>query len=395
MKDDAPYYMHKVECPVCKAINEFETIRVGAYEEKGRDTDFRPTGITWKNPKYQRYNPTLFFMATCSNCYFTREYTSKFRDWKSDNAFKNYRLKHLKSEHVLRLAEEESAIRMLGEKLDARNYPLQTAINKLLLGIFDELLSDKPSNLDVGRYFLRAAWLFRESSSEESGMHDVALSYASNLEERVRILDRLHDRLGDSRQKLKPILDDLLEHGASNISADPGIQERCQHAMTFLAGAGDQLASAISTLKATINMASDNVDTVCADGTIAAPYDEYESYYEFLGRLREQWELVPLSEHDALRFSHRFYKESYECGREISAGNQQIQVEYLLGELCRRLGLNQEAKHYFNHAVKSAQAFIYEHKGDKARTALASRILEMALAQGKLNLQKAKQAAPR
>jgi tetratricopeptide (TPR) repeat protein len=391
MRNDTPYYMHKVECPVCKAINEFETIKVGAYEESGRDTDFRPTGINWKNPKYQRFNPILFFMATCSNCYFTREYTSKFRDWKSDYAFRSYRLKPMKSQHVILLAKDDSIVRSLGESLDSQSYPLQTAINKLLLGIFDELLSNKPTNLDIARYFLRIGWLFRESTSGESAMQNTVLSYASNVEDRVRGLGIVYDSLDKARLSLKPSLNDLVEQ--SSQAAKPvakEIRNGCHQALAFLAGASEQLESAISTLKKTVQISSESADGISEGEATAASFAGQESYTEFLSNLRESWELVPMSEHDALRFALQFYKKSYETGHEVSAGNQQIQVEYLLGELCRRLGRTDEARQYFNKTIKSAQKFIYQHKGDPTRTALARKILEMALAQGKLNLSEAK-----
>ncbi len=391
MRNDTPYYMHKVECPVCKAINEFETIKVGAYEEGGRDTDFRPTGINWKNPKYQKFNPILFFMATCSNCYFTREYTSKFRDWKSDYAFRSYRLKPMKSQHVILLAEDDSIVKSLGESLDSQGYPLQTAINKLLLGIFDELLSNKPSNLDIARYFIRIGWLFRESTSGESAMQNTVLSYASNVEDRVRGLGIVYDSLDKARLSLKPSLNELVEQ--SSQAAKPvaeEIRDGCHQALAFLAGASEQLESAISTLKKAVQISSDSANGICDGEALAASFAGQESYTEFLSNLRESWELVPMSEHDALRFALQFYKKSYETGHEVSAGNQQIQVEYLLGELCRRLGRRDEARQYFNNTIKSAQEFIYQHKGDPTRTALARKILEMALAQGKLNLSEAK-----
>jgi tetratricopeptide (TPR) repeat protein len=391
MRDDIPYYMHKVECPVCKAINEFETIKVGAYEESGRDTDFRPIGIKWKNPKYQKFNPILFFMATCSNCYFTREYTPKFRDWKSDYAFRSYRLKPMKSQHVIMLAEDESILRSLGESLDSQGYPLQTAISKLLLGIFDELLSNKPINLDIARYFLRIGWLFRESTSGESAMQNAVLSHASAVEDRVRGLGIVFDSLDKARLSLRPSLDDLVEQ--SSQAAKPvveEIQDGCQQALAFLAGASEQLESAISTLKKAVQISSESVNGIYDGEALASSFAGQEPYTEFLRNLRESWELVPMSEHDALRFALQFYKKSYETGHEVSAGNQQIQVEYLLGELCRRLGRRDEAKRYFNNTIKSAQEFIYRYKGDATRTALARKILEMALAQGKLNLSEAK-----
>ena len=140
----------------------------------------------------------------------------------------------------------------------------------------------------------------------------------------------------------------------------------------------------------TVQISSESANGICDGEALAAAFAGQESYTEFLSNLRESWELVPMSEHDALRFALQFYKKSYETGHEVSAGNQQIQVEYLLGELCRRLGRRDEAKQYFNNTIKSAQEFIYQHKGDQTRTALARKILEMALAQGKLNLSEAK-----
>ena len=74
MSNESPLFLTKVECPVCKTINEFETIKVGAYVEEDHDTDFCPKGRRWHNPKYAIYNPLLFFMATCENCYYTREF---------------------------------------------------------------------------------------------------------------------------------------------------------------------------------------------------------------------------------------------------------------------------------------------------------------------------------
>ncbi len=69
MLKDSAFLLSKVECPICKTVNEFETIKVGAYVENGRDTDFCPMGITWKYSRYEAYNPLLFFTATCTHCH--------------------------------------------------------------------------------------------------------------------------------------------------------------------------------------------------------------------------------------------------------------------------------------------------------------------------------------
>ncbi len=33
MANDSPFYLTRLECPICKTLNEFETVRVGAYVE--------------------------------------------------------------------------------------------------------------------------------------------------------------------------------------------------------------------------------------------------------------------------------------------------------------------------------------------------------------------------
>jgi hypothetical protein len=327
-------------------------------------------------------------MATCSKCFFTREYTTKFRDWKSDTSFRSYKLKHLKSGHVEALAEEGSFVRMLGDNLDPMRYPLQTAINKLLLGVFDELLSDKPSNMDVARYFIRVGWLFRECGSNDSAAVSSAVSYASNIGEHVRKLSSIYERFEETKLRLKPVLDDHLEHARTTmVDAGAELEERYRQVMTFITGTGDQLESAIAKLDETVRLCSDE-EIGSGDDEFAVPYAGHASYRDFLKSVREQWDLAPVSEHDALGLALRFYKQSYEGGHEVSSGNQQIQVEYLIGELSRRLGLADEAKRYFNRTILSAQEFIYKHKGDNARIALARKILEMAQAQGKLAIKK-------
>ena len=111
MAKDSPFLLFKVECPICKTLNEFEMVRVGAYTEEGRDTDFCPLNVNWRFPKYQAYNPLVFFTATCSNCYYTRELTNSFKDWKNDNTFRTYRLKAVKDKHLEQLSTAGSVIK--------------------------------------------------------------------------------------------------------------------------------------------------------------------------------------------------------------------------------------------------------------------------------------------
>ena len=82
----------------------------------------------------------------------------------------------------------------------------------------------------------------------------------------------------------------------------------------------------------------------------------------------------------------KYYKQSFEQSRDISPGNQQIQAAYLIGELFRRVGDHEEGKKYFNLAIRVGQDFVNKNRDDVNKTALARRILQLAIEQGKLNL---------
>ncbi|NMC44669.1 MAG: DUF2225 domain-containing protein [candidate division Zixibacteria bacterium] len=102
------------------------------------------------------------------------------------------------------------------------------------------------------------------------------------------------------------------------------------------------------------------------------------------------WNGVPRDEFEARRFAAKYYKNAFETGKEISHGNQTLQAAYLIAELSRQTGDHDTARQYFNTTVKMGQEYINEIRGDRTRTALARKILELALAQGKRNLAEAK-----
>ena len=154
-KAQDPLYYSQLECPVCKNINDFANIRSGSYSESGRDADFCPTGRVWQNPIYQKFDPLLYFMATCQKCFYTREFNNVYKNWKSDTAFKTYRQKAIQEKHLAEYVKDDGLIKFLGLHLSENDKPFESAILKFLLGIFDEKLQARPSNLDIGRFFLR------------------------------------------------------------------------------------------------------------------------------------------------------------------------------------------------------------------------------------------------
>ncbi|UCD94046.1 MAG: DUF2225 domain-containing protein [Candidatus Zixiibacteriota bacterium] len=392
MISESPFFLTKVECPICKTINEFETIKVGAYTETDRDTDFCPTGRTWKNPRYQAYNPLLFFVATCSNCFYTKEFNNSFKEWKSDAVFKTYRLKSIKEKHLELLAKADSVIKAIGAELDPGRFPNETAILKILLAIIDETLVEKQTDLDLGRFYLRAGWLFREMDKSENPNLQVMRGYLGDI-------DRKFDDLKSSVQRIESGIKGVERAVASQFEND-SISVDIQSALypikdkynLELASFGELMSLADGKLEVLSQVIQEHKKlAIGSTGDDSQPgFHGYRSFYDFLNQLSEKWNGVPLNEREALDYAVKYYVKAFEDGRNIAKGNQQIQASYLIAELSRRIGDHQRAKEYFNTTIRTGQEFIYKHKGDQSRTALARKILELAIEQGRSNLAEVK-----
>ncbi|MFZ1683365.1 MAG: DUF2225 domain-containing protein [Candidatus Zixiibacteriota bacterium] len=394
MANDSPFLLYRVECPICKTINEFETIRVGAYAEEGRDTDFCPTNVKWRFPRYQGYNPLVFFTATCSNCYYTRELTNNFRDWKDDVNFKTYRLKTVKPKHLDQLSQAESVIKTLGGHVDVSRIPNESAILKLHLSIFDEQLADHYSRLDVGRFYLRIGWVFRDLEVGEDPNRLLLNTTVYDVEEEyTKCMQSLRSAV-ESIKQLAAKAD--ISTNAPELSAEQKSQllayrDRFSEVIT---DAHSQVTSGQERLSALNALVAE-----CRQGMIGSEvsgtsrgFGRFPSFQDFLQDLKRQWNGIATNEREALERAVFYYKEAFANGRDIAPGNQQIQASYLIAELSRRIGDYDEAKQYFTSTIKSGQEFIYQNRHDKSRIALAKKILELAIEQGRSNLAAARPA---
>lgn len=388
MPTESPFLTYKIECPVCQTINEFEQVKVGAYNEGGRDTDFCPQEIQWRHPKYQAHNPLLYFTATCSNCFYTRELTNKYREWKGDNNFRTFQLKNIKVKHLERLSISESVVRRLGETIDQNRYPNESAVIKLHLAIFDALLVDHPSNLDLGRFYLRIGWIFRGMNNAEDPNTALLRRLIRDIDVKLGSFD---EKVGESQKALDQLAEAVRGHFATEQfpaelqSQMFAYRDRYDEALEGL-NAGlqsaavrrDDLRGLVDEYRTAVLGAS------TSDGPAA--FGEFTSFKDFLAALQSQWNGIVTSEHEALEQAIRYYKEAFASGRDIAAGNQQVQASYLIAELSRRIGDYDGAKQFFTSTIKAGQEFIYANRRDQSRTALTRKILELAIEQGRANL---------
>jgi uncharacterized protein (DUF2225 family) len=387
MASESPFLMSKVECPICKTINEFEQIKVGAYSEESRDSDFCPRDIHWRYPKYQMFNPLTFFTATCSNCFYTREFNNKYRDWKNDNAYRTYRLKVVKPKHLEQLSMADSTVKRLGEALDIQKYPNESAIIKMHLAILDEQLADHINDLDLGRFYLRIAWVFRCMDTTDDPNKLLLTSLLRELDSRYHAFSDAVASAGEARDALLSSIAAQFE--SDQLSADMqsimyGYRDRFNEqsqAVTLdleaVAGRLQQLASLLHEYRLAVlgSEAGESVKT----------FKSYASFPDFL-RTLTGWNGIVTNEREALEKAIYYYRQAYANGRDIAPGTQQIQASYLIAELSRRIGDHDQAKQFFTSTIKSGQEFIYENRRDQSRTALARKILELAIEQGRVNL---------
>lgn len=375
MKSEVPVFMTRVECPVCKTVNEYETIKLGAYTENGRDSDFCPTGRVWRNQKYQHVNPLLYFMATCASCYYTRELNKSFKEWKSDTAFRSFRQKNIREKHLNQLAKPEGLIKTLGSALDPLNAPNETAIVKLLLGIFAENLLDRPSSLDLGRWYLRIAWLFREMAG---GPADGADSEHIHRARMQTMLSSLRKTVDNCQQQVENIRDLVSQQP----QVGPPVEDPYRMAMDTWCSHLDPILKSVDDLLVWRGDITEQPAVPPAMPSSNA-FGGYPSFVAFLASITHQNRIIPADEFEAISLSLHCYGKAYEESREISGGNQKIQVAYMIGELARRAGEKDQALEYFNAAIRTGQEFIHQNRNDAAKTALARKILEMAVGQGR------------
>ncbi|MEW6412649.1 MAG: DUF2225 domain-containing protein [Candidatus Zixiibacteriota bacterium] len=394
MSNESPFFLSKVECPICKTINEYETVKVGAFYENGRDTDFCPKEIQWRYPRYQAYNPLVFFTATCSNCFYTREFSNSFKDWKNDNNFRAYRLKTVKEKHLDQLATADSIIRTMGEALNVTGHPNETAILKLHLAIFDEELAERSSNLDLGRFYLRIAWVYRDLERGENPGVQFLKGLMLEIDTQFH---QMKEAISNSRARLESFSRHLLSHFESGeLTADvksrmfpyrekfqPGIND-----LENLIVDSEKKIEEYSTLLNEYKAAA----LGDAGGDAGVAFGRYHSFTEFLLTLKSRWGGIVTNEKEAMEKAIHYYVEAFAGGRDISPGNQQIQASYLIAELSRRIGDYDQARQYFNSTIKHGQEFIYQNRKDPSRTALARKILELAIEQGKANMEALKSA---
>jgi len=376
-----PFSISKVECPVCGCINEYADIRPMSYRDEGTDTDFMPLGRVWHNAAYQTCDPLWFFMATCVKCFYTRELNAEFKGWSQDATFRAYRQAVIREKHLAASARQNGMVPFLGSHIDAVKYPTESAIIKFVLGIYDELTTDHTSSLNVGRYFLRTAWLFRSQGTPVETRGGGTAALLKRLRATVSCADHALRGYDSTVGDLKTVFETDIASMLKDTTEAP-LRDQPEVVLKEIAASIAALHRAHSEL----TEVCDRVELALpADGSSGSAFHTFASFGQFLLKAKQLWNEVPANEQEALVRAREYYRKSYETGSDIKEGVPQVQAAYLIGELARRTGDFETAERYFDAMLQVGGRLANSGTENASTVNRTRKLLELGRDQARLN----------
>ncbi len=156
-------------CPICGTETRYTFIKSRLYVEQNLDIDYYPRKVHWLAQVDTEENPRLFYMQHCRVCHFTADhsfFTEPFKD--SGVSLELFRPKFVKKRY-----KGEEDVNKLIELLacDEQRPGYLDALKLHLLAIFQLQRFEKEAqreSVNLGRYYLRVAWLFRDIARDEA-----------------------------------------------------------------------------------------------------------------------------------------------------------------------------------------------------------------------------------
>ena len=375
-KNLSPLESVLLSCPACGKSYLEQRLNPQSYRVTASDTDFYPCQRVWLNSQINQVNPLAYFMQTCPNCFFTVEAngssTIKSAHLAPENLQPGLQIKR----HKELLAQSSSTLDKLAGAYRISEDTFGRVVLKFLLGIFDEKLKDHYSNYNLGRYYLRLAWVFREGQNwEKTNSPKGWPTLGQNLKE----LSERHEQYLGPVEKLRGLLDEKFltldqngeEPGKQHYSYDE-ILRQLEKEVVPDGQKPEEIWGQLNQIQdANLSFAPANPNQFHLTG--------------FLLDLKSIWPGVPLNEIEALKFSLSYYHQYFEFLKEEN-GTRKIQAAYLIGELSRRAGEYPQSRKFFNLAIALGQDSQQKEK-ETYRTAFTQKMIDLAAQQHSLAVQ--------
>lgn len=372
----------EVVCPLCQTVNQFETVNATTLNESERDSDFSQKEIHWVDSSLDSIHPLLYYVAVCRNCYFAIELTDSFINWQGHPSLIQ-KFKSIKPFHLEKLSEFNSPVKKLGEALNIEQFPNRSAIIKILLAIFDELINDDPDPLQLGRYYIRIGWLYRFIISTESEKF-------TKLKNKLSNIDKFYSEFNENISNTKTGFDNFSAQLKGHLNSDEitgkfnsskELQEdKFANSLNDLISSFEQLQDDLNDFDIKFSEYKNSILGRYSNNSILDYSSDDDEFYEFLSQVKSEDDSIVLNEKEALYKAVRYFIDALDNSLKTT-NHRRLQVLYLTGELSRRIDDHETAKKYFNMTISEGQKLIRENINDQPRLALPKKILELTTEQ--------------
>lgn len=374
-KPTSPFESVLVSCPACGKGFLEQRINPGSYRVTSSDTDFYPAQRVWLHPDLSHLSPLAYFMQTCPSCFFTTEANETIFQMGPQLASENIQQKLQIERHLDQIEKPGSFLDKLAAGYKTGSQAYSRIVIKFLLGIYDEKLKDQYSNYNLARYYLRLAWVFRESHLSEP---DENQTERGLLKENLQKLSQQHKKYLGQAEKLRELLEEeflTVDPGPHNYSdSGPHYQEILKSLEEQVLPAGQKTDDLLAFLNDKVGFA-DEIDSLISPGDF--------NLASFLLDLKSVWPGVPLNETEALKFSLSYYNQYFDSLPERTSLGPQVQTAYLMGELFRRVGEYPQSRKFFSLAISLGENCLQKEK-ETYRSAFARKIIDLASQQQSL-----------
>ncbi|MDD2236626.1 MAG: DUF2225 domain-containing protein [Kiritimatiellae bacterium] len=164
-----PFLRRQVTCPICEHAVEQLGLKTNLFRAEHKDVDRRPYSYRWKQENLAKFHPPFFYVWYCPKCYFAagrKYYEEPLKDcYLTMRKFK---------ETIQNKYKTDPTAKKIINKLTAGVAPdkfcFKQAFQLHLLAIYwAELFPElsKRDAMNLARYYLRIAWLFRDLNENE------------------------------------------------------------------------------------------------------------------------------------------------------------------------------------------------------------------------------------
>ncbi len=159
--------VYTIRCPACSNQNRFPRLKRDIHRVREQEPDGHPLVVAWlEKSEYPEWlTPLNFFWGSCERCFYTAQLDdADFRQWeKTSNKYLGQYSEGALDDISTKSDTSRGVMQALGRGIKSDD-PFGTPLAQFFLGVFSECLKTAPLAGNLGRFYLRIAWLYRDEA---------------------------------------------------------------------------------------------------------------------------------------------------------------------------------------------------------------------------------------